>query len=139
MKVKSPNIAKTNYVDSTTFVAKRFEQGVSQADWKDLAIQGQDLYEEQMRRDEILARRRTGIEKVSNDTWRSVTIQKGKNVIAQRMKDASDKWQRETAPYMETLSNLELPPREASGTANVMNRLLPIVEALERRKAELST
>lgn len=138
MKVTSPSVAKTNYEDSTSLVAKRFEQGVREAEWKDQAIAGQALYEEQMRRDEILARREAGINKISNDTWRSVTVAKGKNVIAGRMKEASGKWQSNWAPYGETLSALELPPREASGTANVMNRLIPIVDALERRKAELS-
>lgn len=139
LKVKSPTVAKINYEDSTALVAKRFEQGVREAEWKDPALAGQDLYEAQMARSEILRRRASGIGKVSNDTWRSVTIAKGKNVIAQRMKDASGKWQQEWAPYGEVLAGIELPPREASGTANVMNRLIPIVEALERRKEELST
>lgn len=139
MKVKSPSVAKSNYEDSTALVAKRFEQGVKEADWKDPAIAGQSLYEERMQDPSILARRESGIQKVSNDTWRSVTIAKGKGVIAQRMKLASGKWQSAWAPYGETLSGIELPPREASGTANVMNRLIPIVEALEKRKEELST
>lgn len=137
MKVKSESEIKKNYEDSTTLVPARFEAGVKTASWKDEAIAGQDLYEEQMSDPDVLARRRAGIDRVSDESWRKDTIDKGKNVIAKRMKDASDKQVAGFRPYRAVLEGIELPPRVADGMQNLINRAGPIVEKLQKKKKEL--
>jgi hypothetical protein len=138
VKVKPESEIKANYEDSTALVPKRFEQGVKAATWQAEALDGQTLYEEQMRRDEILRRRASGIEKVSDETWRSETINKGKNVIGTRMKQASAKQVAGFRPYREALLGVELPPRTADPMQNLINRAGAVVEALVRKKEELS-
>ena len=136
VKVKPESDAKKNYEDSTALVPARFEAGVKNASWQDKAKEGQDLYEEQMRNSDVLKRRATGIEKVSDESWRKDTINKGKNIIGARMKDASDKQITNFRPYRDALTALDLPPKTADPMANLMNRAGAVVKALVDKKKE---
>jgi len=136
VKIKSEAEIKKNYEDSTALVPGRFEAGVRSASWQADALSGQALYEEQMRKDEILKRRAAGIEKVSDENWRRNTIDKGKNVIGARMKAASDKQVAGYRPYREAISALDLPPRTSDGMTNLMNRGGAIVQAMEAVKKQ---
>lgn len=137
VNVKSESEIKKNYEDSTTLVPARFEAGVKTANWQGAAIAGQDLYETQMRDDDVLKRRARNIEKVSDENWRKTTINKGRNVIASRMKDASQKQVDGFRPYREALTAVDLPPRTADPMQNLVNRAGAVVKALVDRKKEL--
>ena len=138
VKVKPESEIKKNYEDSTALVPGRFEAGVRAASWQGAAIAGQDLYEEQMRRDEILARRSKGIEKVSDEKWRGATIDKGKAVIGSRMKAASDKQLAGYRPYREAMVSLDLPARTSDPMQNLLNRAGAVVQSMVDKKKELS-
>jgi len=138
VKVKPESEIKTNYEASTALVPARYEQGVKAAEWQANALKGQSLYEEQMVRPEILQRRNKGIEKVSDETWKNAAIKKGKNVIGQRMKDASDKQVSGYRPYREALLSVDLPDRVADPMQNLINRGGAIVQALVNKKKEIS-
>ena len=139
VKVKPESEIKKNYEDSTALVPARFEAGVKAADWHDEALAGQDLYEEQMVKPEILGRRAAGIEKVSNEAWRKDTIDKGRNVIGARMKAASDKQIRGYRPYREALAALELPARTADPMTNLVERAGAVVMSMvDTKKAQSS-
>jgi len=137
VKVKPESEAKTNYEASTALVPARYEAGVKSATWQTEAKAGQELYEAQMARAEILARREKGIDKVSDEKWRTTTVAKGKNIIGTRMKEASDKQIVNFRPYREALSAVDLPPKTADPMANLMNRAGAIVKALVDKKKEL--
>lgn len=137
VKVKSEQAIKSNYEASTTDVGRRFEQGVQGADWRESALAGQDLYVEQMSKSEILARRSRGIEKVSDAEWRTATVSKGRNIIGDRMKKASQKQIDGYRPYRTLLEGISLPPKTADPVQNTMNRVIPIVEAQANLKKEL--
>lgn len=139
VKVKSETEIKKNYEDSTALVPARFEAGVKAASWKDEALAGQDLYVAQMARAEILARRAAGIEKVSDESWRTDTVDKGKNIIGARMKKASGKQVAGFRPYREALIALDLPARTADPMTNLIERAGAVVMALVEKKAELSS
>lgn len=137
VKVKSEQEIKTNYEQSTALVPARFEAGVRSAEWNANALKGQGLYEQQMSDPSILARRSKGIEKVSDEAWRNATINKGKTIIAKRMKDASGKQVAGYRPYREVLMGLELPAKTADPMANLINRGGAVVQALVNKKKEL--
>lgn len=137
VKVKPIADAKKNYEDSAALVPTRFAQGVRIAEWQSPAIAGQDLYVAQMSDADVLARRRSGIERVSNESWRTDTINKGQPVIATRMRDASGKWATNWAPFGAVIEAITLPPRVADGMQNLINRAGPIVTALQAKKEEL--
>jgi len=138
VKVKSEAEIKKNYEDSTALVPQRFEAGVRSASWQGDAIAGQALYEEQMRRDEILKRRAAGIEKVSDEAWRKNTIDKGKAVIGARMKAASDKQVAGYRPYRDALSSLDLPARTSDPMQNLLNRAGAVVQKMVDTKKSVS-
>jgi len=139
VRVKSEADSKKNYEDSTVLVPARFEAGVKGAIWQSPASEGQALYESQMMRSEILARRKKGIEKVSDESWRRETIDKGKGIIGTRMKNASDKQVVGFRPYRDVLTAIDLPAKTADPMANLMNRAGAVVQALVNKKKELTT
>ena len=139
VKVKPESQIKKNYEDSTALVPARFEAGVRGATWQAEALGGQDLYEEQMRKDEILARRKAGIEKVSDESWRKDTVEKGRNIIGARMKAASDKQVTGFRPYREALLAVDLPAKTADPMQNLINRAGAVVQAMvDTKKAQSS-
>jgi len=137
VKVKPESDAKKNYEQSTALVPERFEAGVRIASWHDEALDGQDLYETQMRNDTVLKRRAKGIDRVSDEQWRRDAINKGKNIIGVRMKDASDKQVTNFRPYRDALTGVDLPARTPDPMANLMNRAGAVVKALVDKKKEL--
>ena len=139
VKVKPESEIKKNYEDSTALVPARFEAGVKTAEWQDPSIRGQDLYETRMRDDTVLKRRAKGIEKISDESWRTNTIKKGKPIIGARMKDASDKQVANYRPYREALLSVDLPAKVADPMQNLINRAGAIVQALVNKKAELGS
>jgi hypothetical protein len=135
MKVKAESEIKKNYEDSAALVPGRFEAGVKTAAWKAPALDGQDLYVTQMSNAGVLARRAKGIEKITDDSWRTTTVEKGKNVIGLRMKAASDKQVTGFRPYRTALESVTLPPKTADPMANLMNRAGAVVKAMVDTKA----
>jgi len=130
VQVKPESEIKKNYEASTSLVPDRFRAGVNRASWQANARQGQSLYEAQMRRAEILRRRLTGIEKVSDESWKKDTIDKGVNIIADRMLKASQKQVDGYRPYREALISLDLPARVADPMQNLINRAGAVVKTM---------
>jgi len=137
VRVKSETDIKENYEKSTGDVGRRFEIGVKVAEWKEPSIAGQNLYEEQMRKADVLARRKSGIDKVSDAEWRDQTVKKGKNIIGARMKDASGKQIANYRPYRNLIEGISLPPRTADVEQNIMSRCIPIAVAQRKLKEEM--
>lgn len=137
VKVKPESEIKKNYEDSTALVPARYEAGIRNATWQTEALAGQDLYEEQMRKEEILRRRAAGIAKVSDESWRSNAIDKGRNVIGARMKAASGKQIAGFRPYRDALAALDLPPRTSDPMTNLIERAGAVVmKMVETKKAQ---
>ena len=86
MKVKSQSDIKKNFESSTALVTDRYKTGVKTAAWKDAAKDGQDLYEQMMADPAVLSRREKGIDRVSDEEWRTAAQEKGAPIIASRMK-----------------------------------------------------
>lgn len=126
MKVKPISEIKKNYEASTALVTDRYKTGVTSATWKDAAIQGQDLYEQAMSDPNVLGRREKGINRVSDDEWRTAAKEKGAPIIASRMKGASDKQANRFEPYRAALESMSLPAKTTDPATNVTNRVIPI-------------
>ena len=136
MQVKSQSDIRKNFEQSTTIVTERYKTGVAGAEWKDEALAGQDLYTARMQDPNVLARRTKGINKVSDDQWRSATATKGAPVIAARMKDASGKQAANFEPYRQLLESITLPAKTTDPMQNVVNRVAPIAVAFANKKNE---
>ena len=136
VKVKSQAEIQANYATGATVAPARFEAGVRSATWQQEALAGQDLYEQQMQRPEILSRRATGIGKVSDATWRDNAISKGRAVIKTRMTAAAGKMAAGFAPYATALSAYTLPAKTTDPQQNVINRVGGVVKVMTDTKAQ---
>ncbi len=75
----------------------------------------------------IIARRASGIDRISNEAGSATTITKGRSVIASRMKAASGKQVAGYRPYREALLGLDLPAKTTDPMQNLINRAGAVV------------
>lgn len=136
VKVKSNADIKTNYTAGANVAGTRYKQGVSTADWQNAALNGQDLYIQMMQQAEVLARRASGISKVSDSTWRQAATDKGAPIIGARMIAAADKQVNGFAPYKAALESLSLPAKTVDPMQNLVNRAGAVVQALVNTKKQ---
>ena len=129
--VKMPSKAQieTNYRGSIPVVSQRYKAGVeSTTDWKEKAVNGQDLYVTKMQDGNVLDRRRKGLEKVSNEDWRKNAVLKGVNRIGPGMEAGASKQAAGYEPIRQALEGLTLPPRSANAMANIDGRVKAVVQ-----------
>jgi hypothetical protein len=139
VKVKSEADMKTNYTAAAGLVPARYTQGVKAATWQAEAIDGQALYTQRMQDPSVLARRSSGIAKVSDDTWRTNAVTKGAPIIGARMTAAVDKQVANYRPYRDALSALTLPDKVADPMTNLTNRAGAVVRVMVDTKRAQST
>ena len=92
--VKMPSQAEIQkrYQGSIPLVSDRYKTGVEgTTDWKQKALDGQDLYVTRMQDQSVLDRRRTGLDKVSDAEWKTNAIGKGVSRIGPGMTAAVGK------------------------------------------------
>jgi len=136
VKVKSIDKAKRNYKGAASTAAARYKESIADVDWKGPALEAQALYEEQMSNPAVLARRASGIEKVSNTDMQNAMREKGAPVIGSRMAAADGKWGTGWSPYKAALEAVDLPQKTGDPMTNIDQRLKPIVAALVAKKEE---
>ena len=138
MRVKNVEQRRAAYRSGTAVAPERYKQGVAAVgNWKEAAINGQKLYEEQMRNAAVLARREKGLNKVSNETWKGAAMNQGAARIGQGMAAAVDKQVANSQPYMDALAAMELPDRTTDPDTNIDNRVKPIARKLREIKNSL--
>lgn len=139
VKTKSLDEAKRRYSGSTSVVTDRYRAGVQAADWKTKASSSsaEELWKQKLQDAMSKNRRQKGIERVSNEEWRTKAINKGAGRIAEGMRQGADDWAREFAPYHSALQSLDLPDRVADPMQNVTNRVGAVVKAMVDKKREL--
>lgn len=119
-----------NYQASTSAVPAKYGAGIQRTtDWKEKSISGQALYEEQMRKADVLARRTAGLEKVSNDQWRNKANTLGVQRIAAGMMEGAQRQADNYEPVAQALRSLSLPDRTSDAMQNIDNRVKPVVMA----------
>lgn len=135
MRIKSSAEIDANYKSALGKVPESYKRGVAQVtDWKEKAIGGQKLYQEQMSKPEVLSRREKGLAAVSNEEWKNKAAAVGASRIASGMAANSDKRAKNFEPYRNELANMELPARTSDPRANVNNRVGMIAERLSDLK-----
>jgi hypothetical protein len=136
MVMKTVEEAKAHLKDASAFIPSRYVEGVEKATWKDQATKGEDLYAAEMSKVIAEKRRQKGVAKSSDEEWKRGAREKGGAVIGSRISGATDKYAVNFgAVYKEVQATVKtLPPRTADMKSNVMNRLLPVVEAAQKAK-----
>lgn len=118
-------------------VAKSYQDGIKVAkDWQAGSLAAEPLYVEQVTAAANEGRRAAGIQKVSNAEWAKQALDKGAARIGSGMTAAIPKFSTGIAKVLSAIEGVSLPARVASGRENVINRVIPIVEALEKIKGQ---
>lgn len=133
MARKTVQQAADNLRTASATMGARYAIGIQGADWQTPAAsdQAEVNWGTGVQRAMADGSRRTGILAVSNSVWQQLAISKGQAVIGTRVVDALDKYMRKFGPVLTAMNTAAaaLPPRTASATQNVQNRLLPIIAA----------
>jgi hypothetical protein len=134
VKTKPIDQVVQKWTDAAGRVPTAYTQGVQGADWQSAATAGQGLYVARMQDPSVLARRNSGISKVSDATWRSNAVSKGAARIAQGMAASKDKFQTGMAKNLATISGVTLAARTTDPMSNIDGRVKPIAKALHDQK-----
>lgn len=135
MARKTIDQAVNNLNQVVGFIGQRYTAGVSVADWQGPASspEAETNYAVGVQQAVADGRRLAGINRVTNQQWRDASINKGAQVIGQRVQDGLAKYRTNFAPILSAMNSAaaNLVPRTASARQNVTNRLLPIIEAAQ--------
>lgn len=122
---------KQKYLNSLGQVPANYKQGIERTtNWKESALAGQGLYEQQMQNASVLRRRAAALEKVSEADWKLKAASLGSVRIADGMRNGADKQVQNYEPIAQALRGVTLPERSADPMANIDNRVKPIVRAM---------
>ena len=122
---------KQKYLGSLGNVPGAYKAGIERTtNWKDKALAGQNLYEQQMQNAAVLRRRAVALERVSESDWKSRAASLGSTRIAEGMRNGAEKQAANYEPVANALRSVELPDRTADPMANIDNRVKPIVRAM---------
>jgi hypothetical protein len=122
---------KQKYLSSLGNVPAAYKAGIERTtNWKDKALAGQNLYEQQMQNAAVLRRRAVALERVSESDWKSRAAALGSTRIAEGMRNGAEKQAANYEPVANALRSVELPERTADPMANIDNRVKPIVRAM---------
>ena len=116
-------------------IPARYTTGVNSAAWNGPALAGQDLYVSAMADPVVLARRSSGIAKVSDTQWKADTVTKGASIIAARFKLAIPKQIANYRPFRVALEALVLPARTTDPLLNLTQRAGAVVAEMVKVKA----
>ena len=122
---------KAKYLGSLGGVPANYKAGIERTtNWKEKALSGQGLYEQQMQNPAVLRRRAVSLEKVSEADWKTKAANLGSMRIADGMRNGAEKQVQNYEPIANALRSVELPERSADPMANIDNRVKPIVRAM---------
>lgn len=114
-------------------VPAAYKDGIERTQgWRDAALAGQNLYEQQMQNPDVLSRRARGLQRTDDQTWKAAAVNKGTQRIASGMQAAAEKQAANYEPIAEALRSVNLPARTADPMSNIDNRVKPIVQAAVR-------
>ena len=122
---------KAKYLGSLGGVPANYKAGIERTtNWKEKALSGQGLYEQQMQNAAVLRRRAVSLEKVSEAEWKTKAANLGSMRIADGMRNGAERQAQNYEPIANALRSVELPERSADPMANIDNRVKPIVRAM---------
>jgi hypothetical protein len=137
VRVRPEADRRKNYDDAAAYVPTRYNSGIDRCEWQAPALDGQALYEVQMKKDEVLARRSKSIEKVTDASFKADAKEKGGKVIGARMKAAVDKQVTGWRPFGTAIEGLTLIAKTDDPEQNVINRVVPVVlKMVETKKSQ---
>ncbi len=142
MVMKTIEEARANFQNSLSYIPARYQAGVQKADWLTPAKSdaAERNYADGVGKAVTAKTRQRKISALSNDDWKNAAINKGANIIGERIRGSLDKWQAHFSPvYAKVQSTVAaLPPSSTDFMQNINNRLIPTVKAWKQASGKAS-
>lgn len=140
LKVKSIAVASEKFVNRASQATGDYKEGVNSTnDQAEKAIAAEDAYVAGVQDSIARGARVAGLQKSGNQKWKERTMNLGAGRYASGVKAGQGEYQKNTAPYLNTLAGLNLTPRGPKGSPENYNRAQEVGQALHAQKISGST
>lgn len=136
LKVKDPATAAAKFVSRGSAAGQDYAAGVkgAGASWQAGAAAAAGNYEAGVQ--EAIGRGafQRGVQAAGGNKYEQRASTVGARRFPEGIREAGPAWEQNTAPYLQTLAGLTLPPRRPKGDPANFMRVQAVGEALRRRK-----
>jgi len=136
IKVKDAATAASKFVQRAQAAAPDYAKGVTGAGntWQAHAAAASDAWGQGVQAAVAGGRFVKGIQRVGGQKWETAATTKGAQRYPQGVAQAGPNWQAATAPYLDTIAALTLPPRRPKGDPANFQRAQMVADALRKKK-----
>lgn len=132
VKTKGLSATVANWQGSIGVIPGRYKAGINATtDWKQRAEASNELWKQATQEAISNDMRAKGLSRTSDSDWKSAALEKGASRIGPGIRAAVDDYQKGMGPVISAIESVSLPDRVADAEQNVINRVLPIVKALQ--------
>ena len=132
---KPTEVAVKKWTDAIGRIPANYKDGVqATTGFVEKAVAAEDLWVERITAAAAAKKREKGLRAISDEDWKRAAAEKGARRIGPGMRAAEGKFREGIAKVLDTIRGVSIPPRTADWSANIDNRLKPIVEALKKLK-----
>lgn len=128
--------AKRNLEESIPYIGSRYESAVKKADWATNAgsEQAEENWAAGVSKAAAGKTRQKAIRLISNADWQNAAALKGGPIIGERVRSGLTKYEANMGPILDAMNNAadSAVPKGPDFRANIMNRLIPVVEAARK-------
>lgn len=133
--------AKRNLEESIPYIGSRYESAVKKADWAGPAgsDQAEENYSAGVSKAVAGKTRQKAIRLVSNSDWQTRAATLGGPIIGERVRAGLTKYEANMGPILEAMNAASdaAPVKGPDFRANIMNRLVPVVEAARKAAGKM--
>lgn len=136
INVKDASQASQKYVQRAQAAAPDYAKGVQGAGaaWQSNSVAANDAYVTGVTQAANAGRYQKGVTAAGGSKYESRASTVGAQRFPQGVAAAGPDWSSKTAPYLQTIAALTLPPRRPKGDPGNLQRVQMITEALRKKK-----
>lgn len=135
IKVKSVDASAKKFATRGAASVSDYTAGVAGTnDQAEKAIAAKGAYEQGVQDSIARGARETGLAKAGTSKWKAKSLSLGSQRFGPGITSAKDDYAKAVAPYLDTLSSLELSPRGPKGSPENLARVSEVTTALRNKK-----
>jgi hypothetical protein len=138
VKVKDAAAAAQKFVTRAGAAGADYAQGVANAapDWQKNTAAAADSFAQGVQQAIQAGRFQKGVNSTSAQKYTTRAAGVGATRYPTGVAGSKDAWQQNTAPYLQTIANLNLPPKGPKGSPQNNLRIAAVTEALRAKKLQ---
>lgn len=136
LKVKDAASSATKFVQRAQAAAPDYSKGVQGAGntWQAHTAAASDSWGAGVQAAVANGRFAKGVNRVGGQKWEAAATGKGAQRYPQGVAQAGPNWQSATAPYLDAIASLNLPPRRPKGDPANFQRNQMVADTLRKKK-----